>query len=110
VWDFLLGEGLPIWLGDTDLPREKGAEYRTADGVRGSVRSYSDGAKLRLTWWPDDWPHDTTLQVTVKQAATGTTIGFHHEKLANRDERKQMLGHWKNVVAALVAAIERPGR
>jgi uncharacterized protein YndB with AHSA1/START domain len=107
VWEFLFSDGLPIWLGETELPREKGAEYRTRDGVRGSVRGYAENAKIRLTWWPDDWPHDTTLQLTVKEAATGTTIGFHHEKLAGRDERKMMLGHWKNVIAALAEAIER---
>jgi hypothetical protein len=58
---------------------------------------------VRLSWQPDDWPHDTTLQVTVKQAATGTTVAFHHEHLADRDERKMMLGHWKNVVGAIAA-------
>ncbi|MCU1409569.1 MAG: activator of Hsp90 ATPase 1 family protein [Rhodoglobus sp.] len=102
VWDFLLGEGLPVWLGEIDrLPTEKGAGYVTADGVRGSIRSYTERYRVRLGWQPDDWPHDTTLQVTLKESATGTTIGFHHEKLANREERKMMLGHWKNVAAAI---------
>jgi uncharacterized protein YndB with AHSA1/START domain len=104
VWEYLMGPGLPIWLGEIDaLPEEKGAAYATADGVRGTVRSRSDASKLRVTWRPDDWPHDTTLQVTVKEAASGTTIGFHHEGLADRDERRMMLGHWKNVAAALDA-------
>jgi uncharacterized protein YndB with AHSA1/START domain len=102
VWEFLLGEGLQLWLGEIDsLPVEKGAAFSTADGVRGSIRSYTDLQRVRLSWQPDDWPHDTTLQVTVKEAATGTTIGFHHEKLADRDERRMMLGHWKNVAAAI---------
>ena len=102
VWDFLLGEGLPVWLGEIDgLPTEKGAGYVTADGVRGSIRGYTERYRVRLGWQPDDWPHDTTLQVTLKESATGTTIGFHHEKLANREERKMMLGHWKNVAAAI---------
>ena len=102
VWGFLLGEGLPVWLGEIDaLPTEKGAGYATADGVRGSIRSFTEGLRIRLSWQPDDWPHDTTLQVTVKESATGTTIGFHHEKLADREERKMMLGHWKNVAAAI---------
>ena len=102
VWDFLLGEGLPIWLGEIDaLPAEKGASYATKDGVRGSIRSFTDQQRVRLSWQPDDWPHDTTLQVTVKESAMGTTIGFHHEKLADRDERRMMLGHWKNVAAVI---------
>ncbi len=108
VWDFLLGEGLPLWLGDVALPAHKGAPYETADGVRGTVRSYSEDAKIRLTWQPSDWPHDTTLQLTVKEAPGGTTIGFHHERLAGRDERRMMLGHWKNVVADLADALGTP--
>lgn len=103
VWSFLFGDGLLIWLGETTLALENGAEYRTADGVRGTVRSYTENSKIRLTWWPDDWPHDTLLQVSVREAASGTVIGFHHEKLADRDERRMMLGHWKNVVASLAA-------
>lgn len=101
VWQWLLGPGLAVWLGDLDaLPTEVGAAYETRDGVRGTLRSRTEHVRVRLGWQPDDWPHDTTLQVTVKEAASGTTIGIHHEKLANRDERKLMLGHWKNVAAA----------
>lgn len=108
VWQFLIGEGLPIWLGETTLPRVKGEPYRTADGVSGEVKSFTENAKVRLSWHPDDWPHDTTLQLTVKEAAAGgTTIGIHHERLADREERRMMLGHWKNVAAHLAAAFER---
>jgi uncharacterized protein YndB with AHSA1/START domain len=102
VWTYLLGEGLPVWLGDIDsLPTEKKAPYATRDGVRGTIRSYTENLRVRLGWQPSDWPHDTTLQLTVKEVAGGTTIGIHHENLADRDERKLMLGHWKNVIDAL---------
>ena len=104
VWQWLLGPGLHVWLGDLDaLPTEVGAAYETRDGVRGTLRSRTENVRVRLGWQPDDWPHDTTLQLTVKEAASGTTIGIHHEKLADRDERKLMLGHWKNVAAAFDA-------
>ena len=106
VWAFLLGEGLPLWLGETTLPHTKGETYHTADGVAGEVRAFTDNAKVRLTWHPDDWPHDTTLQVSVKTAVGGTTISIHHERLADREERRMMLGHWKNVVAHLAAAFD----
>lgn len=108
VWQFLLGEGMNLWLGDTTLATDKGASYETSDGVQGTVRSFTDGSKIRLTWRPADWPHDTTLQVSVKEAPGGTTIGFHHERLADRDERRMMLGHWKNVVADLANALDVP--
>lgn len=101
VWTWLLGPGLAVWLGELDaLPTEVGASYETRDGVRGTLRSRTENVRVRLGWQPDDWPHDTTLQITVKEAASGTTIGIHHEKLADRNERKLMLGHWKNVAAA----------
>jgi activator of HSP90 ATPase len=104
VWQWMLGEGLAVWLGDIDaLPAEKGESYETRDGVRGTIRSRTEGLRVRLTWQPHDWPHDSTVQVTVKEAGTGTTIGFHHDRLADRDERKLMLGHWKNVAATIRA-------
>jgi uncharacterized protein YndB with AHSA1/START domain len=105
VWQYLTGEGLLVWLGEINaLPTEKGAEFVTADGVRGSIRSWTDGTRIRISWQPSDWPHDTTLQLTLREVATGTTIGIHHEKLADREERKLMLGHWKNVAAAFDGA------
>jgi len=108
VWGWLLSSGLPIWLGDLgSLPTEKGAAFATRDGVRGTIRSFAAGSKVRLSWQPDDWPHDTILQLTVKEAITGTTVGIHHEQLADREERKLMLGHWKNVVAAIAAHFDR---
>ena len=107
VWDFLLGDGLALWLGKTELPREKGAAYATEDGVKGSVRTFTPGSKLRVSWRPDDWPHDTILQVSVKEAPGGTTIALQHEQLADRDERRMMLGHWKNVVDDLAHALDR---
>lgn len=106
VWEFLLGEGLPLWLGETTLPHTKGEAYRTADGIVGEVRAFTEGTKVRVTWQPDDWPHETTLQVSVKEAAGGTTIVLHHERLADREERRMMLGHWKNVAAHLAAAFD----
>lgn len=97
VWDYLFEEGLPVWLGLDTLALEKGAPFHTSDGVSGHVMTYIPGKKIRLSWHPDGWDHGSTLQVTAREAATGTTIGFHQEKLANRDERKVMLGHWKGV-------------
>jgi uncharacterized protein YndB with AHSA1/START domain len=105
VWKFLLGPGLPVWLGNTTLLLEKGAPYETDDDISGAILSFTDGQRLKLTWQPGEWNHDSTLQLTVKAAATGTTIGFHQERLSGREERKIMLGHWKDVVQQLDDAI-----
>lgn len=105
VWDFLLGDGLPLWLGNTKLTLVKDATYATDDDIRGRIISYLPEGKLRLTWHPGEWDHDSTLQISVREAATGTTIGFHQERLTGREERKIMLGHWKDVVQTLDDAI-----
>lgn len=107
VWAFLLGEGLPLWLGNTKLTLEKGSPYATDDEISGSILSYTEGSRIRLTWQPVEWNHDSTLQLTVRAATekTGTTIAFHQERLSGREERKIMLGHWKDVVAELEGAL-----
>jgi uncharacterized protein YndB with AHSA1/START domain len=101
VWTFLLGDGLPLWLGNTTLRLEKGAPYETDDDIRGTILSYTEGLRIRLSWQPGEWDHDSTLQLTVKTAETGTTIAFHQERLSGREERKIMLGHWKGVLQEL---------
>lgn len=107
VWNYLLGDGLKLWLGDIDaLPTEKKASFTTRDGVVGVIRGFAENHRVRLGWQPDDWPHDTTLQVTVKEVPTGTTIAIHQENLADREERKMMLGHWKSVIAALADELQ----
>jgi uncharacterized protein YndB with AHSA1/START domain len=105
VWTFLFGAGLRLWLGNTKLTREKGAPFETDDDISGTILSYSEGFRIRLSWRPEEWSHDSTLQLTVKEAATGTIIGFHHERLSGREERKIMLGHWKDVIRQLDDAI-----
>jgi len=107
VWRFLVGDGLPLWLGETELPREQNSEYETADGVRGIIHRYAENSRVKLTWRPADWPHNSTLVVGVKEAEGGTTISINHEGLADRDERFMMLGHWKNVLADMVDRLDR---
>ncbi|MCP2032429.1 uncharacterized protein YndB with AHSA1/START domain [Okibacterium sp. HSC-33S16] len=51
VWKYLVGEGLPAWLGDIEsLPSKKGVRYQTRDGVRGTVRAFVAGKQVRLSW------------------------------------------------------------
>jgi len=62
---------------------------------------------VRLTWRPGGWDHDTTLQLTVSQAAdpAKTRLGIHHEWLADADERERQRVHWQGVVAAIEASL-----
>lgn len=105
VWDFLLGEGRPIWLGRTELGTGKGDAYVTDDGVRGEIRGRTDGARVRLTWQPPDRDHASTVQLTVLPAASGTTIAIHHERLTSRAEREERLARRRAVVDRFEAVL-----
>jgi uncharacterized protein YndB with AHSA1/START domain len=105
VWQYLVSAGIPVWLGKGEFRGVKGFKYSMADGVRGEVQAYAEGSKIRLSWRPDDWPHDTVLILSVKAVEAGTTIAIRHQELADRDERRMMLGHWKNVVGDLARAL-----
>lgn len=108
VWAFLVGEGLPLWLGKTKtLPLVKGAAYETDDDITGRVLSVQPGVDLRVSWRPGEWNHDSTLQLSLKEADGMTTISFHQQKLTSRDERKMMLGRWKGVASDLEKALKR---
>ena len=67
VWRLLTSdEGLALWLGEgARLAPSRGARYATADGTEGEVRGYRDRDRIRLTWRPPGWAHDSTLQVAV---------------------------------------------
>jgi uncharacterized protein YndB with AHSA1/START domain len=107
VWDFLVSrEGVTIWLGPgVELPREPGAEYETANGTVGEIRGFADGDRVRLTWRPSDWDHDSTVQVRLSGAGAKTTLRFHQEWLADAEEREQQRAYWQDVTERVVAAL-----
>ncbi|MYR41412.1 SRPBCC domain-containing protein [Streptomyces sp. SID5910] len=104
VWDFISGtEGLALWLGPgAELTPERGAPYRTAEGVTGEVRGYHAGAKIRVTHGT------TTVQVALAPAAEGarTMLRFHQEHLAGPEERERRRAHWQRVMAQVAAALD----
>jgi uncharacterized protein YndB with AHSA1/START domain len=108
VWTFITSPaGVAIWLGEgvTVLP-ERGAGYETTAGVRGETRGFRELDRVRLTWQPPDWAHDTTLQLTVTSAGEGrATLRVHQERLADAVEREQQRRHWQAVITALVEAL-----
>jgi hypothetical protein len=85
---------------------EQGAGYETARGVHGETRSFRELDRVRLTWQPPDWSHDTTLQPTVRYVGVGRAIlVFHQERLADASEREQQRRHWQGVITARAAAL-----
>lgn len=113
VWSFVTSpEGVAIWLGEgvTLLP-ERGAGYETTSGVRGETRSFHELDRIRLTWQPPGWAHDTTLQLAVRSAGEGRTmLRVHQERLADATEREQQRRHWQGVINALISALIHTGR
>ncbi|MET9731187.1 SRPBCC domain-containing protein [Streptomyces sp. NPDC006458] len=103
VWDLVSGpEGLALWLGaGADLRPERGAVYRTADGIRGEVRGHRPGERIRLT-------HGTsTVQLTVSPAGDGTkaVLRFHEEHLRSAEEREARRAHWRRVLDEIAAVL-----
>lgn len=108
VWAFLTSpEGVAIWLGDgVTVLSEPGIGYETTDGVRGETRSFHELDRIRLTWQPSGWSHDTTLQLAVRANGAGRAmLRVHQERLADAAEREQQRRHWQEVIRALVAAL-----
>src|SRR5688500_4732268 len=84
AWDLVMSAaGLDGWLGPGvgALPDEPGAGYATADGVQGELRSFRPLDRVRLTWQPPGWSHDSTVQVAVRATPSGkTSLRFHQER------------------------------
>jgi len=94
--------GRDLWLGEADgWVLEKGNRFTLAAGGSGQIRSVAEGQRLRLVWQPSFLDHPTTLQVTFDPKGDRTAIRFHHEKLADADEREQMRAHWADVLERL---------
>lgn len=108
VWSFITSPaGVAIWLGEgVTVLSDLGAGYETTAGVRGETRSFRELDRVRLTWQPPDWSHDTTLQLAVTSAGGGRArLGIHQERLADAAEREQQRRHWKGVITALAEAL-----
>lgn len=107
VWEVLTSEaGTDLWLGaGVRWPAEVGTSYELDDGTVGELRSFRPLDRIRLTWQPPDWDHESTVQVTVVAKGDRTRIGFHQERLADADERERQRAHWSAVMARIVAAL-----
>jgi uncharacterized protein YndB with AHSA1/START domain len=107
VWRLLTSErGTDIWLGaGASLVDEKGAPYETGDGTTGEVRSFRPLDRIRLTWQPPGWDHESTVQVAIRGDASKTMIRFHQERLADAAERERQRTHWTGVMDQIVAEL-----
>lgn len=109
AWALLTSrDGVAIWLGDgVAFPAEPRTRYETGDGTVGEVRSFRPLDRIRLTWHPKDWDHESTVQVAISPMKTGTSIRFHQERLADADERERQRDHWSSVIGRLEDLLSR---
>lgn len=107
VWHLLTSpEGLALWLGDgLSIAGEPGESYETRAGTTGEIRSFHPEDRIRLTWQPQDWDHETTVQLVVRAAGDRTRLTLHQERLADADERERQRTHWKRVADLLADAL-----
>ena len=107
VWKFVTSsKGVRLWLGTgVKLPAEKGTTYETGDGTVGEIRSFRPGDRVRLTWQPADWDHESTVQVAVTGGHDKSVLRFHQERLADADERERQRMHWTQVMKEVEAAL-----
>ncbi|MBK8437359.1 MAG: SRPBCC domain-containing protein [Austwickia sp.] len=109
VWDMLTSPaGTDLWLGHgVRLAEEPGGPYETDEGVRGETRSFRAHDRIRLTWQPEDWDHETTVQLAVSRVdATRTRLRFHQERMTSSVEREQQRRHWRAVLDSITAALD----
>jgi uncharacterized protein YndB with AHSA1/START domain len=108
VWTTLLSdEGLDAWLAPgARLGVAKGDPYRADDGTTGELRSLRPHDRVRLTFRPAGRTGDTIVQVVVREAASGTSVRLHQERLADADERERMRDHWASAIERLSAVLE----
>lgn len=107
VWELLTSEvGTALWLGvGVRWPAEVGTSYALDDGTVGELRSFRPLDRIRLTWRPPGWDHESTVQVTVVAKGDRTRIGLHQERLADADERERQRAHWSAVMDRIEAAL-----
>lgn len=103
VWAFLLGPGLPLWLG-VDRLGSVGSRYQS-DRAVGEVRSLTENVRVRVTHRPADGSTETTVQVGLREAKRGTTIVFHQERMTGPQERERAREHWKTVAEKIAASL-----
>jgi uncharacterized protein YndB with AHSA1/START domain len=106
AWTYLVEEGTATWLGVETLPAEPGAEIAAPAG-RGELRSHRPLDRIRLTWQPAGWDHETTIQVVVTGTAERTKVTFHQERLADAEERERQRAHWRAVLDRVAADLRR---
>lgn len=107
AWDLIVDRS-DLWLGSSGVAFEPGERYR-GSGASGEVREVEPTDRLLLTWRPDEWEHPATVEITLRESASGTTaIHAHLDELPDADTRQAMRSHWREILEQLVSAPSNP--
>jgi ribosome-associated translation inhibitor RaiA len=103
AWDYLFSEkGIQAWLGYYgDIKWQRNQQYITKYGTHICIRVYKELSHVRLKYQKKEWVNNSTIQLRVLWAKTGTTISFHQEKLLDTAQRDDMKAHWDKVLHAI---------
>ncbi|MGH2906854.1 MAG: SRPBCC family protein [Solirubrobacterales bacterium] len=107
AWDLVTSpDGAGEWLGaDGPAPREPGDTVTSSDGHEYELRTIKPGERMRLRRTDGETGATSTVQLTLVPGKTGTSIHFHHDGLADGDEREKMRAHWKTVADRLLSIV-----
>ncbi|OZC58865.1 activator of Hsp90 ATPase 1 family protein [Rhodococcus sp. RS1C4] len=106
VWAALV-DSPDLWLGSgAKIPHSKGEPWSAEDGTTGELRSRTHFDRVRLTWRPATWSHDSTVQVAVRASGERTMVRFHQERLADAEEREMQRIHWTQVLTRVERALQ----
>lgn len=92
-------DAVAIWLGGkAELGVGAAYENRAASG---ELRVVKERDRIRFTRAVGTGPASTVQLALTQTGPAKTSITFHHEKLADADEREAMRAHWKAVADRL---------
>lgn len=107
MWEYITNPaGLKVWLHTSKVTLKKGESYTASDGTTGEIRTVVPEKNLRLTWRPKDWKKPSTLQITIEEKGSKTSLHFHHEKLSGKKDREAMRTHWQTVSETLAKHLD----
>ena len=112
AWDLLFSEqGMRQWFGRGDFGAfELDKIYESREGIIGNVRLIQPDSHIRMSWKKEEWENDSTLQIRIIDKGEQTTISFHHEKLLNEAQRKEMKVFWEKKIQKLNSYLIKESR
>ena len=102
AWNIIMDAlGIPWEDGPRAPTYKKQMTLETEDGTLIEIRSFEVYNLIRMKWQPPDLKNNTTLQIRILPAKTGTTISIHHEWLEDSEQREQMRERWTALLDGL---------